>query len=64
MHCAPGVRAPCSPGTQGLNYHLVMHAQDGRTPLFWASQEGQLPVVQVLIANGAAVDKAKHVSGI
>lgn len=41
-----------------------MHVQDGRTPLYSASWKGHLPVVQVLIANGASIDKAKHVSDI
>ena len=41
----------------------VFHfTQDGVTPLFMASQEGHLHVVEILIAAGAKVDLAKDVS--
>ena len=44
------------------NYLCFIFTQGGATPLFMASQEGNLDVVEILIAAGAKVDLAKAVS--
>ena len=36
--------------------------QDGRSPLYMASQEGHLDVVKTLIEAGANIDQAEKVS--
>jgi len=45
-------------------YLFLIHWQDGRTSLAWASKDGQTAVVSELIAAGADINKASNVSGL
>ncbi|KAK3360763.1 hypothetical protein B0T25DRAFT_578613, partial [Lasiosphaeria hispida] len=42
--------------TEGLNYRKDLRDYQGRTPLSWASQEGRLSMVGLLIEGGADLD--------
>ena len=50
------------PSISSYMYICIPFTQNGGTPLFMASQKGNLDVVEILLAAGAKVDLAKDVS--
>ena len=45
-----------------LHSLTLLASQYGRTPLFWASSTGDLPIVQFLVEHGAKADAADKVA--
>jgi ankyrin repeat protein len=45
-----------------LHSLTLLASQGGWTPLFWASNEGHLPIVEFLVERGAKVDAADEVA--
>jgi ankyrin repeat protein len=45
-----------------LHSLTLLASQDGQTPLYWASRQGHLPIVEFLVERGANVDAATKVA--
>ncbi len=55
-------RSPCSPPVTPYTIPLLRAVQGGWTPLMHASHNGHTAVVELLLAQGAAVDAKDEVS--